>query len=79
MIAHIEMMQTPYLDIWSMLLSGKVPHRMSNSSHLFCASRNTSKYLSFLPTFIAQGNKHLGSKSYNSDAFLFTKKYFLRK
>ena len=26
--------QIPYLDIWSMLLSDKVPHR-SNSSHLF--------------------------------------------
>ena len=32
---HIEMMQTPYIDIWSMLLSGQVPYRMSNSSHLF--------------------------------------------
>ena len=26
--------QIPYLDIWSMLLSGQVPHR-SNSSHMF--------------------------------------------
>ena len=44
---HIVMMQTPYLDIWPMLLSGQVPRRMSNSSHLFwnleypCASSNT--------------------------------------
>ena len=34
MIEHIEMMQIPYLDIWSMFFSGQVPHR-SNSSHLF--------------------------------------------
>ena len=27
---HIEIIQAPYLDIWSMLLSGQVPHRMSN-------------------------------------------------
>ena len=30
---HIEMLQTRNLDIWSMFLSGQVPHR-SNSSHL---------------------------------------------
>ena len=35
MIEHIKMMQIPYLDIWSTLLSGQVSH-MSNSSHLFC-------------------------------------------
>ena len=33
-IEHIKMIQMPYLDIWSMLLSGQVPHR-SNSSRLF--------------------------------------------
>ena len=34
--AHIEITQTPYLDIWSMLLSGQVPHLVSNcQSHLF--------------------------------------------
>ena len=27
MIEHIKMIQIPYLDIWSMLLSGQVPHR----------------------------------------------------
>ena len=26
MIEHIKMMQIPYLDIWSMFLSGQVPH-----------------------------------------------------
>ena len=35
MIEHTQMMQTPCLDLWSMLLSGQVPQR-SNSSHLFC-------------------------------------------
>ena len=30
----MKMMQIPYLDIWSMLLSGQVPHR-SNSRQLF--------------------------------------------
>ena len=34
MIEHIQMIQIPCLDIWSMLLSGQVPHR-SDSSHLF--------------------------------------------
>ena len=34
MIVHMKMMQTPYLDIWSILISGQVPHR-SNSSQLF--------------------------------------------
>ena len=35
MIEHIKkMMQTPYLHIWLMLLSGNVPHR-TNSSQLF--------------------------------------------
>ena len=33
MIEYIKMMQIPYLSIWSMLLSGKVPHA-SDSSHL---------------------------------------------
>ena len=33
-IEHIKMIQLPSLDIWSMLLSGQVPHRR-NSSHLF--------------------------------------------
>ena len=31
---HIQMRQIPYLDIWSMLLSGQISHR-GNSSHLF--------------------------------------------
>ena len=31
---HKKMMQTPYLHIWLMLLSGNVPHR-TNSSQLF--------------------------------------------
>ena len=34
MIEDIKMMQTPYLDIWSMLLSGQMLHR-NNSSYLF--------------------------------------------
>ena len=34
MIKHKKIMQIPYLDKWSMLLSGQVTHR-SNSSHLF--------------------------------------------
>ena len=34
MIEHIKMMQMPYLDMRSMLLSGQVPHR-TNSSQLF--------------------------------------------
>ena len=34
MVEHIKMMQIPYLDIWPILLSGQVPHRI-NSSHLF--------------------------------------------
>ena len=34
MIKHMKMTQIPYLDIWSMLLSGQVPHRI-NSSQLF--------------------------------------------
>ena len=34
MIVHMKMMQMVYLDIWSMLLSGQVPHR-TNSSQLF--------------------------------------------
>ena len=34
MIEHMKMMQMPYLDIRSMLLSGQVPHR-TNSSQLF--------------------------------------------
>ena len=33
-ISRHKMMQIPYLDIWSMLLSRQVPHR-SNSSFLF--------------------------------------------
>ena len=33
-IEHINIVQKPYLDIWSMLLSAQVPH-ISNSSHLF--------------------------------------------
>ena len=31
---HMKMMQMPYFNIWSMLLSGQVPHR-TNSSQLF--------------------------------------------
>ena len=34
MIEHMKMMQITCLDIWSMFLSGQMPHR-SNSSHLF--------------------------------------------
>ena len=34
MIEHMRMMQMPYLDIRSMLLSGQVPYR-TNSSQLF--------------------------------------------
>ena len=34
MIEHMKMMQMPYLDIRSMLLSGQVPYR-TNSSQLF--------------------------------------------
>ena len=47
MIEHIKMMQTPQLDIWSMILSGQVPHRMEQFKSLVlesqrpCASSNT--------------------------------------
>ena len=34
MIEHMKMMQMPYLHIWSMLLSGHMPHK-TNSSQLF--------------------------------------------
>ena len=33
-IEYMKMIQMPYLDMWSMLLSGKVTHR-GNSSKLF--------------------------------------------
>ena len=37
MIEHIKMMQIPYLDIWSMLLSRQVPHRRAISCQVFQA------------------------------------------
>ena len=40
MIEHIKMMQIPYLDIWSMLLFGQVPHT-NNSSHLFWNAKDS--------------------------------------
>ena len=36
MIEHIKMMQTPYLDIWSMLLSGQVFHRLIEAIKVTC-------------------------------------------
>ena len=34
--AHIEIMETPYILTWPMLLSGQVPHLMSSyKNHLF--------------------------------------------
>ena len=39
MIDHVKMMKIPCLGIWSMLLSGQVPHR-SNSSHLIWNLKN---------------------------------------
>ena len=36
MIEHIKMMQTPYLDIWSMLLSGQVFRRLIEAIKVTC-------------------------------------------
>ena len=35
MIEHINMIQIPYLNIWSMLLSGQVLHRLIEAIQLF--------------------------------------------
>ena len=35
MIEHIKMMQLPYLEIWSLRLSGNASYHTSNSCHLF--------------------------------------------
>ena len=55
MIEHIKMMQMPYLDMRSMLLSGQVPHR-TNSSQLFWNGLFQEKKTGGLKTYVLEKN-----------------------